>query len=333
MQKYNDNRIKQKTMRQFFCFLILLAAVVTAGCIFGDDKPTPPAPTVVTSPIPTVMPTPTPAPVEMAYLEKMDCSVVEEKVTTYRCIGKVRLPAGGPREVTVMVKYPDTNSFDSGVITMGGSDPVLRPFILFPDLRYKDQEPRFFVRIGRTEYPVVMQNGTAIAYENPPPAPAVTATVFVQNRMVSVPDPTKKTTVTTPQTPLSVRTTSTPQTTAAPFWVPTVSAINPATGYPDNYRGFIVEGWDFRQDPPPKVYLRRQGSSCEFCGVQATDVRVTTPTTLQCLFDLSGEASGPASYDVLVTNSNLQDSYGILKNGLTILEHTPVPTQETLVTP
>ena len=116
-------------------------------------------------------------------------------------------------------------------------------------------------------------------------------------------------------------------------WVPTVSAIDPATRDPDDYRGFIVEGWDFPAGPAPQVYLRRQGSSCEFCGVQATDVRVTTPTTLQCLFDLSGEASGPASYDVLVTNSNLQDSYGILKNGLTILEHTPVPTQETLVTP
>ena len=129
-------------MRQFFYLVILLAVAVTAGCIFGDNTPAP-APAVVTTRVPVPTPTPEPAPVEMAYLEKMDCSVVEEKVTTYRCIGKVRIPSGGPREVTVMVKYPDNNSFDSGTLSMGGSDPVIRPFYLFPDSGTRNRMPGF----------------------------------------------------------------------------------------------------------------------------------------------------------------------------------------------
>jgi hypothetical protein len=305
-------------MRLFFSFVILLAVVVTAGCIFGDTTPVP-VPTVVTTKVLTPTPMPEPVPVEMAYLEKMDCSVVEEKVTTYRCIGKVRIPGGGPREVTVMVKYPDNNSFDSGTLAMGGSEPVIKSFYLFPDLRYKNQDPRFFVRLDKTLYTVLMQNGTAIAYENPPPAPVVTATVFVQNRMVSVPDPTRKTTVTTIQTTSPVRTTATLRTTGTPlFWAPTILEFTPGSGGKDP-RQYTVRGTDFRLDVPPKIYLRRQDSPCELCGVQATGVTVLSQTELQGVFDLSGEKPGPASYDVLITNSNLEDAYNILRNGFTLL--------------
>jgi hypothetical protein len=255
----------------------------------------------------------------MAYLEKMDCSVVEEKVTTYRCIGKVRIPSGGPREVTVMVKYPDNNSFDSGILTMGGSDPVVRPFYLFPDLRYTKQDARFFVRLDKTLYPVIMQNGTAIAYENPPPAPAVMVTGFVQNRVVSVGDPTRKTTVTTTQTTSPVRTTATPHTTGTPlYWAPTIHEFTPNSAGRDA-RQYSIRGTDFRQDLPPKIYLRRQDAPCELCGVQATSVTVLSQTELHCIFDLSGEKPGPASYDVLITNSNLEDAYNILRNGFTLI--------------
>ena len=306
-------------MRLFFSCVMVLAVLVTAGCVFGDTTPAPPAPAVVTTGVPTTTPTPTPAPVEMAYLEKMDCSVVEEKVTTYRCIGKVRIPSGGPRDVTVMVKYPDNNSFDSGTITMGGSDPVLKSFYLFPDLRYKNEIARYFVKSDKTLYPVVMQNGTAIAYENPPPAPVVTATAFVQNRMVSVPDPTRKTTVTTPQITSSVRTTSTPRTSGTPlYWAPTLHEFTPNSGGRDA-RQYNIRGTDFRQDVPPKIYLRRQDALCELCGVQATGVTVLSQTELHGIVDLSGEKPGPASYDVLITNSNLEDAYNILRNGFTLI--------------
>jgi hypothetical protein len=173
-----------------------------------------------------------------------------------------------------------------------------------------------------------MYNESGTAFSNTLPAPAVVTPGPVMKSIVADPGTPQKPAMTT-----TVQPSANPVTTTTPVWVPTVSGINPTIGYPDKYRGFIIEGWDFRQDPPPKVYVRRQGSSCEFCGVQATEVRVTTPTTLQCLFDLSGEASGPASYDVLVTNSNLTDSYGILRNGLTIMASTPVPTEEPEVTP
>jgi hypothetical protein len=306
-------------MRQFFSFVMLLAILVTAGCIFGDTTTAPPAPVVGTTKVPRITPTPTPEPVEMAYLEKMDCSVVEEKVTTYRCIGKVRIPSGGPREVMVMVKYPDNNSFDSGTIAMGGSDPVLKSFYLFPDLRYKNEIATYFVKIDKTLYPVVMQNGTAIAYENPPPAPAVTATGFVQNRMVSVGDPTRKTTVTTIQTTSSVRTTATPHTQGTPlYWAPTIHEFIPNSAGRDS-RQYSIRGTDFRQDVPPKIYLRRQDALCELCGVPATGVTVLSTTELHCIFDLSGEEPGPASYDVLITNSKLEDAYNILRNGFTLI--------------
>jgi hypothetical protein len=302
-------------MRWFFSLGILLAVVLTAGCISGDNTPAPPATTVATTKVTVATPTPEPVPVEMAYLEKMDCSVVEEKVTTYRCIGKVRIKGGGPRDVTVMVKYPDNNSFDSGTLSMGGSDPVMKPFYLFPDLRYRNENASYFVKIDKTLYPVVMQNGTAIAYENPPPAPAVTPTVFVQNRMVSVPGPTTKTTVTTPMTTSSVRTTATPHTQGTPlYWAPAIVEFTPASGGKET-RLFSIRGTDFRQDVPPKIYLRRQDATCELCGVQATGVTVLSPTDLVCVFDLSGEAGGPASYDVLITNSNLEDAYNTLRNG------------------
>lgn len=306
-------------MRLFFCFFLLLAVMVTAGCISGSDTVAPPAPTVTPSKAPAVTPAPTPAPVEMAYLEKMDCSVIEEKVTTYRCIGKVRVPAGGPREVTVMVKYPDNNSFDSGTIALGGSEPIIRSFYLFPDLRYKKEIATYFVKIDKALYPVIMQNGTAIAYENPPPAPVVTATAFVQNRMVSVPDPTRKTTVTTPQTTSSVRTTSAPRTSGTPlYWAPTILEFTPGSGGKEP-RQYTIRGTDFRLDVPPKIYLRRQDATCELCGVQATGVTVLSQSELHCSVDLSGEKPGPASYDVLITNSNLEDAYNVLRNGFALI--------------
>jgi hypothetical protein len=306
-------------MKRFFYLVILLAVIVTAGCVIGEDTPAPPAPAVVTTKVQITTPTPAPAPVEMAYLEKMDCSVVEEKVTTYRCIGKVRIQGGGSREVTVMVKYPDNNSFDSGILTMGGSDPVLRSFYLFPDFRYRNENATYFVKIDKTVYTVVMQNGTAIAYVNPPPAPAGTATVFVQNRMVSVAGPTTKTAVTTPRTTSSVRTTATTHTQGTPlYWAPTIMEFTPNSGGRDA-RQYTIRGTDFRQDVPPKIYLRRQDAPCELCGVQATGVTVLSPTDLHGVFDLSGEKPGPASYDVLITNSNLEDAYNILRNGFTLI--------------
>ena len=316
-------------MRHFFYLLLVLAVLITAGCTSDelDTLTNTPTPTPAPSPTPggTPAPTRTPEPTEMAYLENVDCAVIEEKVSTYRCLGKVRIKSGIYSEVRVIAKYPDKNTFESGSVAMGGSNPVLKSFSLFPDLKYKDMDPIYSVKLDKNPYPVIMNGRNGIAYLNPPPTTALTAPGTAVTTRVAVTVTTKKPTITT--TP-----SATPATTATPKWIPTVSEISPATAYPDS-RYFSITGWDFRQSPSPKVYLRRVGSSCEFCGIQAIEVRVPDPARLECRFNLSGEIDGPADYDVLVTHTSLEDSSAILKNGVRILQSTPVPTEETTVSP
>lgn len=316
-------------MRLFFYLLLVLALLATAGCTSDEldaltVTPTP-APQVST-PATTFVPLFTPAPAEMAYLEDVDCSVIDEKVTTYRCLGKIRIKSGSYSEVQVIAKYPDKNTFESGVVAMGGTNPVLKSFSLFPDLKYKDQDPLYSVRLDKTLYPVVMNGTSGIAYVELPQAKTTSAPGTAATTRTAVMATTKKPTITT------TTASTTPVTSATQKWIPTVSSISPATAYPDS-RYFTITGWDFRQDPSPKVYLRRVGSSCEFCGIQAIEVRVPEVSRLECIFNLTGEIEGPADYDVLVSHSELEDSYAILKNGVRILQSTPVPTEETTTGP
>lgn len=120
----------------------------------------------------TPAPAPAPAPVEMAYLEKVDCSVSDDVVTIYRCKGNVRVPNGIAAEVQVIAQYPDTMSYASIPVAMGGSNFTLRSFVLFPDLKERNQQPAFFVQLDTARYPVVMDGRSGIAYRNLPPAPA-----------------------------------------------------------------------------------------------------------------------------------------------------------------
>jgi hypothetical protein len=165
-------------MRQFFYLLVVLAVLATAGCVGDDSAGTtaPPAPAPVTTPLPVITPTPTPAPVEMAYIDGMDCAVVDEKVTTYRCMGKIRIKSGAYDEVQVTARYPDNNTFDSDIVGLGGNNTLVQPFYLFPDLKYQSQVPAYTVRLDTSRYPVVMNGTSGIAYVNPPPAPTAGAT-------------------------------------------------------------------------------------------------------------------------------------------------------------
>ena len=313
-------------MRLFY-LVLLLAVLITAGCMSDNTSAAAvtAAPAPAASQVPTSLATPIPVTKEMAYLENVKCAIDQTTETAYHCNGKIRIKSGVYEQVQVIAKYPDKNTFESGIVAMGGSNPVLKSFSLFPDLKYQDEDPVFFVQLDNTRYPVIMDNSSGIAYLNPPPTQEV-VTTRPADKTVAFPETTRKPTV-TPTAP-----TATPATTATPKWVPQVSEINPTTSYPE-IREFMIRGWDFRLDPPPKAYLRRQGSSCEYCGVQATSVVALSPTELQCVFDLSGEKPGPASYDVLVTHTNLSDSYGILRNGITILASTPTPTEESTTTP
>lgn len=321
-------------MRQYFYFLLLLAVLITPGCT--NDAPAgaqttiaaPAAPAV--TPVPAGTPAPSAAPVEMAYLENVKCAIDQTTETAYHCNGKVRIKSGVYNEVKVIARYPDNNTFESAAVAMGGSNLVLKTFALFPDLKYRSQSPVFFVKLDKNQYPVIMNNESGTAYLNPPPTTAATAIPPPGVKGIAAPAGTTRKPAVTATT---IKASTTNVTTATPVWAPTISSVSPSDRFAETKTYFYIRGWDFRQDPPPKVYLRRVGSSCEFCGVQAIEVRATSLTTLDSAFDLSHETSLPATYDLLITNSELQDSYGILRNAVVINEATPVPTEETTLSP
>jgi hypothetical protein len=161
-------------MRQYFILLLVLSVLVTAGCVEeytpGTNVTTaPPAPVPSTVVTHTPAGTPTPVPEEMAYLSNIQCAVIDESVKTYHCNGNVRVRSGESREVQVIARYPDNNTFYSGTEDLGGENPVSKPFAIFPDPRYNGQSPSYFVKIDHALYPVT--GGTA--WSNTPGAEGI----------------------------------------------------------------------------------------------------------------------------------------------------------------
>ena len=148
-----------------------------------------PAPVTTTPAAPPVTTQVTKEPVEMAYLENVDCSVIDERVATYRCRGNIRIRSGTYDEVQVIAQYADNNTFESGVVSMGGSNITLKSFMLFPDLKYQGEEPAFFVRLDKVRYPVIMYGTEGTAYLNPPPAPVVTRAPVIVHPGKNMPPP------------------------------------------------------------------------------------------------------------------------------------------------
>jgi len=103
--------------------------------------------------------TPAPVPVEMAYLASIQCGVGDRSEATYHCNGNVRIRSGVYDEVMVIARYPDNNTFKSGVLALGGGNPVSGPFVTFPDLKYQGQNPNYFVKLDKTLYPVIWNTG------------------------------------------------------------------------------------------------------------------------------------------------------------------------------
>jgi hypothetical protein len=153
-------------MRQYFTLLPVLAFLISAGCV---EEYTPEttnvttAPAVVTATVSATptgpTPVPTPPPAEMAYLVNIKCAVGDRSEAAYHCGGDVQIRRGVYEEVRVIARYPDNNTFASGIFGMGGSNQVSRPFLLFPDLKYQSQTPDYFIRMDKTVYPVI--NGVA----------------------------------------------------------------------------------------------------------------------------------------------------------------------------
>jgi len=153
-------------MRYFLTVLVTLAVLMTAGCV---EEPAP-AVTVTATPVttaPAAAPetpasAPTPAPEAVAAISGITCAVGDRSEAAYHCNGNVRvIGKGAYEEVQVIAMYEDNNTFRSGAVPLGGNDPVLKPFVIFPDLKYKSQTPMYFVRLDGMICPVI--SGTAMS--------------------------------------------------------------------------------------------------------------------------------------------------------------------------
>ena len=157
-------------MRWYLSFLLVLAVLITAGCVEPEVTNTTvtAAPAPVTSAVPINNPgqTPAPAPEQMAYLSNIQCAIGDRSEAAYHCNGNVRIRSGINGEVQVIARYADNNTFKSGSVALGGTEPVLKPFAIFPDLKYKGQTPTYFVKLDNTLYRVVWNGDTGTAWSN-----------------------------------------------------------------------------------------------------------------------------------------------------------------------
>ena len=166
--------VNLQAMIRYFSVLLVLAVLITAGCVEPETAnatvTATTAPALVTSSVPTNTPvlTPTPVPEQMAYLTDIQCAEGDKTGAAYHCYGNVRIQSGSYDEVQVIAIFPDNNTFKSGTVAMGGNDIVLKPFYIFPDLKYEGQEPKYFVRLDNNVYPVVWSGTTGTAWSNLP---------------------------------------------------------------------------------------------------------------------------------------------------------------------
>lgn len=159
-------------MRQYLALLVVVTVLITAGCIEPDTPAlnATTAQTLVTSAVPTYNSgqTPAPAPEQVAYVSDIQCAVGDRTENTYHCNGNVGIRGGIYKEVQVIARYPDNNTFTSGSVALGGTEPLSKPFFVFPDLKYKGQNPDYFVRLDNTLYPVIMSGTSGTAWSNLP---------------------------------------------------------------------------------------------------------------------------------------------------------------------
>jgi hypothetical protein len=165
-------------MRLYLFLLLVLGVLITAGCV---EEYTPEA-TVTTTGTPvtattvltrTPTPIPTPEPEEMAYLSNIKCTVGDISEAAYHCNGNIRIGRGEYDAVQVIAMYPDNNTFRSGTMSLGGGDTTSKTFAIFPDLKYKGQNPTYYVKMDKTLCLVRWSGSTGVAWSNMPVPPGI----------------------------------------------------------------------------------------------------------------------------------------------------------------
>lgn len=156
-------------MRQVLSLLLVLA-LLAAGCV---EEYTPAAsgtpaqtPVVAVSAEKTPVPTPAPEPVAVAYISGITCGVGDRSDAAYHCNGDIRIGRGAYENVQVIAMYPDKNVFRSGTVSLGGDEAVSKPFVIFPDIKYKGQTPAYFVKVDGVFCMVTWSGSTGVARTN-----------------------------------------------------------------------------------------------------------------------------------------------------------------------
>jgi hypothetical protein len=174
IREYIITQIKGTGMKYLLFILFILMLIFAAGCTSSAPIPvaspvTTPTPQVIYITVTvTVTPTLQTTPKEMAYLQSVDCGLDPSSQTVYHCKGKVSIKNAMYSFVQVILMYPDGQTYSYDVGGMGGSDATLKPFFTYPDNRYIDDTPRFFVKLGDNQFPVTMSGSEGIAYMNAP---------------------------------------------------------------------------------------------------------------------------------------------------------------------
>jgi hypothetical protein len=158
-------------MRQLLSLLVVLALLMTAACV---EEYTPETnatavqtPVATTAAAHTPAATPAPLPVAVAYISGITCGQGDKLNPVYHCGGDVRVQSGASYEnVQVITMFADKNTFRSNIVSLGGSGAIAKPFIYFPDLKYKGQNPGYFVRLDDLYCPVTWNGNIGVAMTN-----------------------------------------------------------------------------------------------------------------------------------------------------------------------
>jgi len=146
-----------------FAFFCLLLFACLAGCMYTNPTGTPVTttpspvaaatqPTVVSGTVITAVPA-----TELARIEEESLGVASGTGSVYQFRGSLSISGGVYKSVEAIMQYPDGTRyvFDAG--GMGGSKPVVKTMILYPDSRFQVLTPKYFIRLDGNDYATTYQ--------------------------------------------------------------------------------------------------------------------------------------------------------------------------------
>ncbi len=146
------------------CILLLLTAVAaaSAGCTGSPGTPATTVPTPETiTPLKTTATLITRLPAsEVARITVDHFGWDPSNADVYEFIGKVQVDDGPYSSVKVILRYPDTQEYVYNAGGMGGSNPTIKPFYLYPDGRYEGTNPEKIIELDGKRY------ATTYRYDN-----------------------------------------------------------------------------------------------------------------------------------------------------------------------